>query len=248
MLSENIVAIISEKLQDGTAERIIAEQFEKTLQSAVQDILRDYGDVGKVLKEKIKSVILPMIEGYDYQQYIIKLDAVLMEVVNSCTIENRKILKNFGNLVSAPADDTIEISKLWETYKKYVAAKVDTDGLKVEFHDSPEYECVYVGYYTEWAEKQSWSVFERGMLRFCCNHDERLNFEVPIIKWTGERRDGWKINVDSFAGIKSLRYLDDFQILLMNLSQNDVFLLIDDSCDNDEDSVTLDQEPEASFS
>ena len=68
---------------------------------------------------------------------------------------------------------------------------------------------------------------------------------MPIRRWIDESKDGWVIESDLVVDIKSLRYMDSFQTYLMNLSQNNVRLLIDEYCDEDEEGVIPDKEPEA---
>jgi len=246
MLSEGIAAVITEKLQDGTAERIVAEEFEKALQSTTHNLLQNYGDVGSALKAKIKSVLLPLIEDFDYREYIVKLDAVLMEVIKTCTLENRTILKNFAELFTVPTEDTINISELWKAYKDYVAENVETDGLDVLFNDKSEYESVSVNYEAEWEDRPSWSNYDRGTLRFWCEHDENLGFEIPLKRWVPKKETGWEMGVDLPIEIRSLRSLNELQVLILKLSQNGVLLIINQ--DSDDDEVTPNEEPEASYS
>src|SRR5699024_4551037 len=99
-LENSIKDVISKKLEDGTIENLIAEQLEKGVTHALDNIFRSYGDVTKVIEDKVKSVMVPYLENYDYSEYITKLDSVLTDVLKSSALENKKLLENFKELMT----------------------------------------------------------------------------------------------------------------------------------------------------
>lgn len=93
-LEQSVKDVIETKLSDGTIERIISEKLEKGINEAMEDLFRGYGDVGKTIKDKVKEVMIPAIERHDFSDYIVKLDSVLTEIVNSTSlVENKTLLK-----------------------------------------------------------------------------------------------------------------------------------------------------------
>ncbi|SUA70143.1 hypothetical protein [Paenibacillus polymyxa] len=74
-LENSIKDVISKKLEDGTVEKLIEQQLEKGVVNALENLFRSYGDVTKIIEEKVKSVMVPYLESYDYSKYIIKLDS-----------------------------------------------------------------------------------------------------------------------------------------------------------------------------
>ena len=95
-LEKELEGILQDKLKDGTIEKVVAEQFEKSLSSAINDLFKSYGDVTKIVKEQLKSIIVPYIESYDFSTYTVKLDSVLQEVLDETTMEHRNLLGNFN--------------------------------------------------------------------------------------------------------------------------------------------------------
>ncbi|MEH7820597.1 hypothetical protein OC624_06035 [Bacillus altitudinis] len=72
-----------------------------------------------------------------------------------------------------------------------------------------------------------------------------MNFEIPISIYK-KREKEWNIDYRTSNVLKSLRHLNDFEIMLMRLSQNGVHLALD--IEWEEGEVTPDEEPEATFS
>lgn len=243
-LEKNIKDVIAQQLENGIVENLIAEQLKQGVSKALEDLFSSYGgEARKVIENKLKSVIVPYLETYDYSEYITKLDHVLVETIKEASFDNRKLLENFKNLMLEEKEKSIKLSDLFNEWKKYVAKQVETDGLEVEFDDGPEYEAVEVSVQVERNEDRSWSSFEHATIFFECEHDEKLNFEIPISLY--KREEQWDLQYRSNKELKSLRHLNDFEILLMRLSQNAVQLDLD--IEWEEDEVTPDEEPEPTF-
>ncbi|MGG0640970.1 hypothetical protein ABE035_12550 [Bacillus altitudinis] len=243
-LEKNIKDVIAQQLENGIVEKLIAEQLKQGVSKALEDLFASYGgEARKVIENKLKSVIVPYLETYDYSEYITKLDHVLVETIKEASFDNRTLLENFKNLMIEEKEKTIKLSDLFNEWKKYVAKQVETDGLEVEFYERPEYEAVEVRVEVERNEDRSWSIFEHATIFFECEHDEKMNFEVPISLYKKEEQ--WDLQYRSNKELKSLRHLNDFEILLMRLSQNNVKLDLD--IEWEEDEVTPDEEPEATF-
>ncbi|WP_280149352.1 hypothetical protein [Bacillus safensis] len=243
-LEKNIKDVIAQQLENGIVENLIAEQLKQGVSKALEDLFASYGgEARKVIENKLKSVIVPYLETYDYSEYITKLDHVLVETIKEASFDNRTLLENFKNLMIEEKEKTIKLSDLYENWKEYVAKKVETDGLEVEFDDGPEYEAVEVRVEVERNEDRSWSIFEHAIILFECEHDKEMNFEIPISLYKRDKE--WAINYRTSHELKSLRHINDFEILLMRLSQNGVKLDLDIEWENDQ--VTPDEEPEATF-
>lgn len=55
--------VLAERLQSGALERAIEEQVDKLITSVADDVFRNYGAVGKVLKEKLTASIIPTLNS-----------------------------------------------------------------------------------------------------------------------------------------------------------------------------------------
>nr|WP_230496399.1 hypothetical protein [Pseudoneobacillus rhizosphaerae] len=243
-LENSIKDVITKKLEEGFVEKMIAEQLEVGVKNALKDLLGSYGDVTKVIENQIKSVMIPFLENRDYSEYIVKLDSVLVDVLKNSALENKKLLENFKNLMIYDDRKDLKVTDLFEEWKKYVGKNIETDGLEINYDDGPSYEYADVHMNINYDDERSWSSFDYATLTFECEHDEKMNFAIRLSKW--DKRDNWDVRYDSKHDISSLRYLNDFEILLMKLDQNGVKLILDS--DYESDKVVPEKEPEASWS
>ncbi|QUL57542.1 hypothetical protein KDC22_14325 [Paenibacillus tritici] len=245
-LENSIKDVIAKKLEDGTIEKLIGEQLEKGVVNALESMFRSYGDVTKVIEDKVKSVMIPYLESYDYSEYIVKLDSVLVDVLKNTALDNKKMLENFKNLMIPDEMKTIKVTELFDRWMKYVKENVETDGLEVCYDEGPYYEYVDVRFEVEYNEERSWSSVKHAVLVFECEHDEKMNVEIGIHTWPKYDKGEWTIDRHSIQDISSLRHLDEFSIFLMKLNQNGTKLILDSDSEGDE--IKPDKEPEASFS
>lgn len=244
---EDIKKIIDKILQDGTVEKIIREKITKGFASEIESSFC-YGKLRDAVRERIDEVLVPFIENYDMNNYIVKLDTVLSEIVNSTAlVENKKILENFKNLMIEPEKKTITVSELFKQYKLYVAKEMDTDGRNVQIEDTVYYEPMEVSFEFKKEEERSWSCFDRAVLEFGVTEEEQqenLNRTIRLNRYKNGA-EGWDIIAEINPEITSLRYLDDFDILLIRLSKGMVKLIIDE--ESDWDNVISDSEPQTTY-
>lgn len=242
-LENSIKDVIAKKLEDGTVEKLIAEELEKGIRKSLEDLFGYGGEAKKVIKEKIESVMVPYLERYDYSDYILKLDTVLVEILQNTALDNKKILENFKELIDYKAVKEIKVSDIFDKYMDYVSKHIDTSNLEIDYDDGVNYEYVDVTMEVEYCEDRDWSSFKDAKIVFECEHDEDMNVEIRLKKF---REYDWTITSQSIHDISSLRHLDEFQIFLMNLAQSGTKIIIDE--DYAEESVRPDAEPEPSFS
>lgn len=248
-LENSIKDVISKKLEDGTVEKLVAEQLEKGVVNALDSLFRSYGDVTKVIEEKIKSVMIPYLENYNYSNYIVKLDSVLVDVLKNTAVDNKKILENFKELMSSETNiKSIKVSELFRRWCDYVAKNVDTDELEVEYDDGVSYSPVEVTYEFEQDYRdRDWVKRENGKIFFECEQDEEMNICLEVCRWADiHKKDEWSFRYDDKCDLSSLRHLDKFSLFLMSLKQSGVHIEIDTTSDCDD--ITPEKEPEASFS
>jgi len=246
-LENNIKDIISKKLEDGTVETLIGEQLEKGMNKALESLFGSYGDVTKVIEEKVKSVMIPYLENHDYSRYIVKLDSVLTEVIEKTTADNRKLLSNFKELMTIDTSiKVIKVSELFEKWCKYVEENVKTDELEVEYDGGPSYESVSVTYEFEETEKKDWLKHEKGRIVFECEHDNEMNFCIDLDRYDDiNKTDQWNFDVRTECSLSSIRNMDELTLYIMSLKQAGVKIEIDET--DDSDDITPEKEPEAYF-
>lgn len=245
-LENTIKDVIAQKMQDGTVEKLIAEQVEKGVTNALNSLFGSYGGVTKVIEKQVKAVMVPYIEGYDFSQYLVKMDAVLVDVLkHSAAADNKALLQNFKELMLPEDREEIKASTLFKVWCDYVAKNVETDGLEIDYEDGVRYQSVEVMLGVDFDEDRGWSSFDYATLTLTCEHDEKMNFAIRLSRYKKDKKDHWSISYDSVKDISSLRHLNEFEILLMRLNQARTKLIMD--MDYKCDEVQPEKEPEARF-
>ena len=246
-LESSIKDVIAAKLSDGTVEKLIEEEMERGIQKSLQNIFSSYGDVTKIVEKKVKEVMVPYLEEFDYSSYIVKLDEVLTQILKETALPNKDILKNFQKMMTLPKkDEPVKTSELFDHYVKFVAENVETDGLGIDYDDTPSYECVEVTMEVVEEDTPSWSTRKQGSIVFECKHDENMNIHIPIHGWTDLNPGLWYMDYQKESGnVASLRHLNAMDIFLLSLKQQNVKLEIDVYDESDE--VRPEAEPELSY-
>ena len=216
-LEERIVNQVKETLTDGTVEKIIKEQLNKQIEDIVEDLFRCYGEGYKAIKGKISEALLPAINSYDFSNYIPKIDKILTEIVNASALrDNKRILENFKHLMDE-SECVITTEELFKAYCYYVSRRVDTSELDICFDDGVSYEDVHCTMDIEF-ENREYSVFNSGIIELRCEEDEELNFDIHIHQSKRYDKDKWNVDYSVDPCLHSLRYMDDFHVLLTRLS------------------------------
>ncbi len=246
-LENNIKDVINKKMEDGTIERLIGEQLEKGINKSLENLLGTYGDVTKIIEGKIKEVMVSQLSKFDYSNYVVKLDCVLTEILEKTTLDHKKILENFKELM---LDDDIpkqvKVSDIFEKYKKNIAKNINTSDLKIDYDDcEPSYQFVTATMEIEHEEKRSWSTssFKNAKIILECEEDEDLNLEINISKFM---EYPWKLSEKTDTSIDGLRYLDEFKIYILKLYQKGTILEIDEEYLSD-DEVEPEGRPEIEY-
>lgn len=229
-LENSIKDCITKEIEKGVIERVIAEQLEKCIEKSISDMFSWGGDVKKVVEEKVKSVMIPYLESYDYSQYIIKLDSVLTDVLKNSTLENRNLLENFKELMtSEDVPRELKISDIFSKWNEYCKDEVDKNEL--------DFDCdgAYITTSFDVEEvSETWSSYKTFMVRFECEEDEELKFEFSIHAWKPKEDSKYTSQYMKTTDLRSLRYLNDFEILIMRISEGYENIILDSYGDSEE--------------
>lgn len=247
-MKEELLKIAQESLSSDEVSEIVKEKFMNALGGAIEDAFR-WGDAKHAIEEKVKEVMVPYIESYDFSEYLPKLDSVLTEIVNSdFCIGNKKVLENFKNLMIEPEQKEIKLTDLFKAWIKQCERDIDTDDLDIDYDDSVSYQSVECEMRFELEDKPSWSSAQRAVITFENEHDENLNVEIPVSKWIWNNRneEPYTLSVYKDLTISSLRNLSEFEVLLLRLSRAGTAIIIDK--EYDDDYIQPVKQPEASFS
>lgn len=242
-MKEELFKIAQESLSSDEVEAIVKEGFKKALQNAVDNAF-GWGAAKRAIEEKVKDVMVPYIESYDFSEYLPKLDSVLTEIVNSdFCIGNKKVLENFKGLMMEPEQKEIKLTDLFKAWIRQCERDIDTDGLDIDYDDGVSYQSVECEMRFELEDKPSWSSTQRAVITFENEHDEKLNVEIPVSKW---KEEPYTLSVYKDLMISSLKGLSEFEVLLMRLSRARTAIIIDR--EYDDNYIQPEAEPEASFS
>ena len=247
-MKEELLKIAQESLSSDEVTAIVKDKFMKALDSAIEDAFR-WGDAKHAIEDKVKEVMVPYIEQYDFSEYLPKLDSVLTEIVNSdFCIENKKILENFEKLMLEPEQKEIKLTDLFKAWVKQCEKDIDTDGLDIDYDDGVSYQSVDCEMCFELEDKPSWSSCQRAVITFENEHDEKLNVEIPVSKWiwNNGKEEPYTLSAYKDLMISSLRSLSEFDVLLLRLSRAGTAIIIDK--EYDDSYIHPEKEPEASFS
>lgn len=241
---ERVAKTVSEKMNDGTVEKLVADAAEKALKESIDEQFRWNGEAKKIIDEKVKAVMTEAIEHVDLNEYTVKLDTILSEIINSTNlVDNKEILGNFKELMIEPDKDVISLKDIFEKYKEYVSESANTSNLEINLDDeTPSYQNVTADVTVEMRD----SMFGGRYcdLLFKCYEDENLTKKIHL----HESRLHGRFRITSFRGeidLNSLRYVDKFDIFMMRL--NRAFCDITDVMDMYDD-VEVEAEPEVSWS
>lgn len=246
-MKEELLEIASESLSSDEVSEIVKEKFMNAVGDAIENAFR-WGDAKHAIEEKVKEVMVPYIESYDFSEYLPKLDSVLTEIVNSdFCIGNKKVLENFKNLMIEPEQKEINLTDLFKAWIKQCEMDIDTDGLDINYDDDISYEFVCAEMRFELEDKPSWSSTQRAVITFENEHDEKLNVEIPVSKWIWDsgKEEPYTLSAYKDLTISSLRNLSEFEVLLLRLSRAGTAIIIDK--EYDDDYIQPEKEPEADF-
>lgn len=249
-LEENISSVIKTKMEDGTIEKMIEEKLISSIDSIIYDIFT-WGDGKKAIKEKFNQLIIPVIEQHNFNDFTIKLDAILSSIVNqTCIAENKEILENFKELMIEPQEKLVKISFLFEEYKKFIAKNVDTSDLEAMQEDGdPYYEPVGVVMDVDYEGSCQIfkSSYDYATITFSCDRDKHkdLKYSIKVYKDSKSNENNWSIlraMESPTLEISSLASLSDFEILIYRLLRSYCKIKLDKNYMEDE--VEPDETPE----
>lgn len=247
---EDIKRITDEVLSDGTVEEIIREKIIKGFESAIDNAFR-WGDLEKAIKERVKTVLVPFVESYNMDEYLVKMDTVLTELVKqSALVDNKRMLENFQFMMATSVEKEIKLSELFGEYEKFVARNMDTYGRDVSCETGePEYVPMEIGFYFEKEEDRAWSSFGYSTVDFTVEEEEqqdKLNRTIRLSKYKNDKTEGWEISTDTKTDIYSLKNMDEFDLYLEKIQKANVRVIIDE--EEDSEIVYSKDKPEPSFS
>lgn len=246
-LEERIANAVAEKLNDGTVEKLVQNRIEEAVDKAIENVFSWSGDGRKMLEDKFNELIVPAIERHDFNKYFTKIDSVLTDIIQNTNLEdNKKILENFSSLMKEPESKRINLSDVFEKYRKFVSENVETSGIEIDYDDEPVYQNVTACMSVEYEENR-FSSYDHAKVIFSCEEDDDLRYEFAF--WKNSADSVWSLYhlQECFCDINSLRSLGEFEIFIMTLKRAFTEIIFDTNEEYD-DEVEVEAKPEPSWS
>ncbi|UEL47551.1 hypothetical protein [Terrisporobacter hibernicus] len=236
-LENNIKDCIANELEKGVIEKVIAQQLEKCIEKSISDMFSWGGDVKKVVEEKIKSVMVPYLESYDYSKYITKLDSVLVDVLKNTALDNKRLLENFKNLMtSEDIPKVIKLTDIFDKWNEYCKKEIDKNDIEMDYDGG------YINTrFTVEDVSNDWSIYKTYMVVFECEEDEDIKLEFSIQAYEPKEDTGFTSNYKNVGDLRNLRHLNDFEILMMRISKGYKNIIVDSFEESEEVFVENDE-------
>lgn len=236
-LENNIKDCIANELEKGVIEKVIAQQLEKCIEKSISDMFSWGGEIKNVIESKIKSVMIPYIEKYDYSQYITKLDSVLVDVLKNTALDNKQLLENFKNLMtSEDIPKVIKLTDIFDKWNEYCKKEIDKNDIEMDYDGG------YINTrFTVEDVSNDWSIYKTYMVVFECEEDEDLKLEFSIQAYEPKEDTGFTSNYKNVGDLRNLRNLNDFEILMMRISEGYKNIVVDSFEESEEVFIENDE-------
>lgn len=225
-LNKTIQEAVNNAMSDETLSAEVQSAIKKLIHERVEKSLNSCGKFAQTIDKKLAEAIDRAICLIDFEQYVPRFEALALEALNQDLVNtHQKAVTNFMKLSQTYPEKQISCEDIFEAYCKFVAEDIDKDCLTIdedtENTDSPKYENVTVR--CDMSVEHNYGV-RYTTLRFSCEEDE--DGELARCIQLYEVRDKHKIlNTFDYGKepkLSSLRYLNDFDILLLRLKNSDM--------------------------
>lgn len=221
-LENSIKGTIEKELEKGIIEKVIAKNLEKCIENSLSNMFDCEGEIKEVIEKKIKAVMIPYLEDYDYSKYILKLDSVLVDVLQSTALENKKIIENFKELMGSEYIGEIKLSDIFKEWIKYCEEIVDKDDLDIDCEGG----YINTSFYVQ-EVSNTWSTQPTYIVTFECEEDESLKFEFSMQAEKRSEGSNYTSNYKRPCDLRTLRYLNKFELLLIRISEGRENIIFD---------------------
>lgn len=227
-IEESVKDCISKELEKGIIEKVLTRKLEKCIDDSVNELFTWNGVIKRTIENKLKEILVPYLEGYNYSDYITKIDDVLTDILNHTAIDNKKVLENFKHLMVKDIPKEIKLSEIFEKWCEHCEHHIDKDELDMDFEG-----CYVTVHLCTEDISSTWSDIEKYIVTFECEEDENLNVEFMLTKWK-KFEEYFSLTWDRNPTLNSLRRMSEFELFMMNLKQNYSEIILDKTNDRND--------------
>lgn len=236
---------------EEVTKQVNSEKFREQIKTGVENMLISSlnnflgwsSPVKREIDEQLRKVMAESLGNIDIKGYLPKLDYVLTTIIRESSIGHyKRLTDNFKELLlTKDVPKQINLSEIFEKYKECCSIYVDTYNLEIDYDDEPTYMDLTCNFETEECKKP-YSLNKEYIVKFNCVEDSELNKEYKLVYVYGT---GYKLPFLAL-NIKSLRYLNSFEVFMLMLSERGTEIIIDKYEDED-DAVEVYDRPEATY-
>lgn len=250
---EDIKRINDEMMADGTIDNIIRERLTKAYTDAVDNAFR-WGDLKDAIEKRLKEILIPAIERSDLSDYVVKLDEILTSIIHETSLpDHKRLLEHFDTIICKKMPKTITLEEILDKYMEFCKEELECCGRKVDTDEGdPSYENCEAQVTVEDDDRYGRFSNEYAVLLCQIGEDEsdenkeKLNRRVRLTHYSWEKEEGYRIEYSGATDITSLKYMPDFDVWLLALSQNGTRVIAERG-DGESDEFEPNAQPECEW-
>lgn len=137
---------LEEYVKSASFEEMMHKHMAAAFESSFKENLDGWNaPAKKIIEEKMKAMIIPAIESYDFNRFETKLIAALDEMVKLNMGPTAKIMDNFRELIK-PTPEYIKVTDIFDKYGEIYEQEMDTEDVDVIVEDGVYYESAEIGF------------------------------------------------------------------------------------------------------
>ena len=224
---ENLIKkVYEEKMQDGTFEKIVSEQFSQLVKNVCNNVFGYGGAIRKDLENKLNEVMSGLIDNTNFSTYVTKIQYIINEALeNTAASDYKKTAESLKAILGQKqikSFSTIKASELFKEYCNFIK-ELNIDKSDLADHIDIDYDD---GEQTALIECEMQLDDYHNILIFECKdfddyYKNKYRFEIHL---TRDKEVSFKPKI----AINDYRYLDNFTCYLLMLSNNWVKVELDE--------------------
>jgi len=213
-----------EKLENGDIENIVDKKINELVEGCLDDLFKWNGTVKQEFKNKLSDVMLTSIIEGDFSEYVTKIRAIFTKALQETALpEYEKFVNALQYALGSSAEkQTVKLSEIFKKYCEIVASQTIGENDLYEELD-PNEECVSVTCSCELEEEGMYYKTKKVHFKVDVEDNEistcslLSDYNLTITLLDSYRSERCHVVLDKLENIKDFKYLNDFQLYLLQL-------------------------------
>lgn len=233
---EIITKSFEEKIENGDFKKIVDKKLEEMMSSVIDDLVRWNGPVKDYFKKEMESIMMGVVKNTDFTEYcnVIK-DIINKSLPQTALPEYKDFVEGLQSTLGKPSLSikTVKLSEIFKEYCDYI----ENQSFDHDYVDDIDEGKAYVNCLADYEEEDGYYFKSKKMYVTFKTDIEEDSHEQKIEIYNGYKSLHLKVDFDK---VSDYRYLNSFQLYLLQLSNCHAEIIIDD--ESFEDSVCCDVE------